>query len=228
MSKSGEIAIIGLDCRFPGARDAATFWHNLQNGIESISTLAPHEISHLDRDLLALPNYVRARSLLDGVEWFDSDFFGFTPKEAESMDPQQRVFLETAWHALENAGYDGDKYDGAIGVFAGCYLGTYLLSNLCANREFIENLLSFKRVGAFQTFLGNDKDYLASRAAYKLNLKGPALTIQTACSTSLVAICQACQHLAYGQCDMALAGGVTITVPQHKGYLARWTLPRLR
>ena len=100
---------------------------------------------------------------------------------------------------MEHAGYDGEKYDGAIGVFAGCYLDTYLLANLCENREFIEDLLSFKKVGAFQTFLGNDKDYLTTRASYKLNLKGPAITVQTACSTSLVAVCQACQSLLQGQ-----------------------------
>ena len=221
MTKPRGIAIIGMDGRFPGARDVETFWQNLKNGVESVSFLTDEDMVHsgIEAELLLHPNYVKARSLLDDVDLFDAEFFGFSPKEAENMDPQQRVFLETAWRALENAGYDGQKYDGAIGVFAGCYLDTYLLANLCSHREFIESLLSFKRVGAFQTFLGNDKDYLTSRVAYKLNLKGPAITVQTACSTSLVAICQACQSLLQGESDMALAGGVTITFPQKKGYL---------
>jgi len=221
MTRPQGIAIIGLDCRFPGAGNAAAFWENLKNGVESISFFSDEELAAAgaDPELLRNPGYVKARSLLEDVDLFDAEFFGFSPKEAESMDPQQRVFLETAWKALENAGYDGEKYDGAIGVFAGCYLDTYLLANLCSDREFIEELLNFKKVGAFQTFLGNDKDYLTSRVAYKLNLKGPAITVQTACSTSLVAICQACQSLLQGQCDMALAGGATITFPQKKGYL---------
>jgi amino acid adenylation domain-containing protein len=221
MTRSQGIAIIGLDCRFPGAGNPDAFWQNLKDGVESITFFTDEELaaSGVESGLRRNSGYVKARSLLDEVDLFDAEFFGFSPKEAESMDPQQRVFLETAWRALENAGYDGEKYEGAIGVFAGCYLDTYLLSNLCSNREFIEDLLSFKRVGAFQTFLGNDKDYLTSRVAYKLNLKGPAITVQTACSTSLVAICQACQSLLQGQCDMALAGGVTITFPQKKGYL---------
>jgi amino acid adenylation domain-containing protein len=221
MKKSRAVAIIGLDCRFPGARDAAAFWANLQGGVESVSFFSDEELANtgVDPELLRNPNYIKARSLLDDIDLFDAEFFGYSPKEAAAMDPQQRVFLETAWQALENAGYDGEKYEGAIGVFAGCYLDTYLLANLCENREFIESLLSFKKIGAFQTFLGNDKDYLTTRASYKLNLKGPAITVQTACSTSLVAVCQACQSLLQGQCDLALAGGVTITVPQKKGYL---------
>jgi amino acid adenylation domain-containing protein len=221
MTSPREIAIIGMDCRFPGARNTAAFWENLRNGVESVTHFTGEELAAagVEPDLLTNPNYVKARSLLEDVDLFDAGFFGFSPREAECMDPQQRVFLETAWQALENAGYDGAKYGGSIGVFAGCYLNTYLLANLCSNREFIQTLLSFKKPGAFQTFLGNDKDYLTTRVAYKLNLKGPAVTVQTACSTSLVAICQACQHLLVGQCDLALAGGVTITSPQQKGYL---------
>ncbi|MEW6304921.1 MAG: aminotransferase class III-fold pyridoxal phosphate-dependent enzyme, partial [Verrucomicrobiota bacterium] len=221
MTRAKGIAIIGMACRFPGARNVEAFWENLKGGLESITFFTPDELvaAGIDADLIQNPAYVKARSLLDDVDLFDAEFFGYSPKEAESMDPQQRFFLETAWEALENAGYDSPKYHGAIGVFAGAYMGTYLLANLCSNRESIENLLSFKKVGAFQTFLGNDKDYVTTRAAYKLNLKGPAVTVQTACSTSLVAVCQACQSLLQGQCDMALSGGVTITFPQKKGYL---------
>src|SRR5436190_2052009 len=146
MSTGRSIAIVGMDCRFPGAPNVEAFWDNLKNGVESITRFR-------DEELLA-----------DGI------------------DPD-------------------------------------LLQNLCASREFIESLLNFKKIVAFQTYLGNDKDYLTSRVAYKLNLKGPAIPVQTACSTSLVAICQACQSLLLGQCDMALAGGVTITFPRKKGYL---------
>ncbi|HKX63374.1 MAG TPA: polyketide synthase, partial [Verrucomicrobiae bacterium] len=215
------IAIVGLACRFPGAANADRFWDNLKNGVESVSFFKPEELREagVERELIEDPNYVRARSLLDEVDCFDAEFFGFSPREAAAMDPQHRVFLETAWQALENAGCAGQETHRPTGVFAGCYLGTYLLANLCANRDYINRLLSFKEVGAFQTFLGNDKDYLTSRVAYKLNLRGPAVTVQTACSTSLVAVCQACQSLRQGECDLALAGGVTITFPQKKGYL---------
>jgi acyl transferase domain-containing protein len=123
MNKSRGIAIIGLDCRFPGARDAAAFWENLKGGVESVSFFSDEELAAtgVDPELLRNPNYIKARSLLDDIDLFDAEFFGYSPKEAAAMDPQQRVFLETAWQALENAGYDGEKYDGAIGVFAGCY-----------------------------------------------------------------------------------------------------------
>src|SRR5688572_29039344 len=127
MSKPSGIAIVGMDCRFPGARDPDAFWRNLRDGIESISFFTDEELAAagIEPELLKNPAYVKARSLLDEVEMFDAEFFGYSPKEAESMDPQQRLFLETAWRALENAGYDGEKYDGAVGVFAGCYLDTY-------------------------------------------------------------------------------------------------------
>ena len=215
------IAIVGMSARLPGARNVDEFWSNLKNGVESISQFSVEELAAegVDPELLKNPAYVRARSLLADVDLFDAGFFGYTPNEAANMDPQQRVFLECAWEALENAALDPERYPGAVGVFAGAYMDTYLLSNLCSSREFIEGLLNFKKAGAFQTFLGNDKDYLATRAAYKMNLRGPALTLQTACSTSLVAICQACQSLLTHQCDAAIAGGVTITFPQKKGYL---------
>lgn len=214
-------AIIGMAGRFPGAGNVGEFWRNLRTGVESIDFFSDAELlaAGVDPETLRDPSYVKARSTLAGVDLFDAGFFGYTPHEAMHMDPQQRVFLETAWEALEDAGYDAARYPGAIGLFAGCYLDTYLLANLCTSREFIEGLLTFKRVGAFQTFLGNDKDYLTTRAAYKLGLKGPALTVQTACSTSLVAIATAFQSLMTCQSDIALAGGVTITFPQKKGYL---------
>ncbi|MBI2948516.1 MAG: aminotransferase class III-fold pyridoxal phosphate-dependent enzyme, partial [Verrucomicrobia bacterium] len=217
----GSVAIIGMAGRFPGAANVEAFWANLKDGVESVTFFSDQELAEagVDPETLANPNYIKARSVLDGIEWFDADFFGYSPREAEAMDPQQRLFLEGAWEALEHAGYDPDAYRGAIGLYAGVYMNTYLLANLCSSREFIESLLSFKRIGAFQTFLGNDKDYLTTRIAYKLNLRGPAITVQTACSTSLMSVCLAWQSLVNHQCDMALAGGITVTCPQRKGYL---------
>ena len=134
------------------------------------------------------------------------------------MDPQQRIFLEICWEAVEHAGYDPHRYPGAVGVFAGCYIDTYLIANLCSDPAFLARLVDSIQVGSLQTELGNDKDYIATRVAYKLGLRGPAMTLQSACSTSLVAISTACQSLQSYQCDMALAGGVTIVLPQRKGY----------
>jgi len=216
------IAIIGMAGRFPGATDVERFWQNLVSGIESISRFTDEELECTYAIKTALkdnPAYIKSRPILDDVDMFDASFFGITPKEAELMDPQHRVFLECAWNAFEDAGYDTEKYQGAIGVYAGQSLNTYLLANLSANREFITEVVGQYQVGAYQVVLGNDKDYLATRVSYKFNLKGPSFTIQSACSTSLVAIVQACQSLLNYQCDMALAGGVSITFPQKRGYL---------
>lgn len=217
------IAIIGMAGRFPGAHDIDAFWANLKNGVESVSAFSADELveAGVDPALLRDPAYVKARALLDGADLFDAGFFGYTPHDAANMDPQQRVFLECAWEALEHAGYDSARYPGTIGLYAGHSLNTYLLANLCAGREWIDEFLDGRNVGSFQTFLGNDKDYLTSRVAYKLNLRGPAVTVQTACSTSLVAVCLACQSLLTQQSDIALAGGVSIGFPQKKGYLYR-------
>ena len=217
----GDIAIIGMACKFPGAGDVETFWQNLKNGVESVSFFTDEELAAagVAPDLLANPAYVKARPVLNDTEMFDAEFFGISPREAESMDPQHRLFLETAWAALENSGYDSSRYPGAIGMYGGSYFDTYLLANLCTNRQRTESLLNQNQPGTYLTYLGNDKDYLTSRVAYKLDLRGPAVTVQTACSTSLVAIVQACQSLLYYQCDMALAGGIAVTSPQKKGYL---------
>jgi len=217
----GDIAIIGMAGRFPGARDVRAFWQNLKNGVESVSFFSDEELAEagIAPELLANPDYIKARPTLDDVEMFDAELFGYSPREAEMMDPQQRVFLETAWAALEDAGYDSWRYPGSIGTFGGLYFDTYLLANLCTDGRKVDSLLNHSEPGSYQMYLGNDKDYLTSRVNYKLNLRGPALTVQTACSSSLVAVCQACQSLLYFQCDMALAGGVAVTVPQKKGYL---------
>ncbi len=208
------IAIIGMAGRFPGAKNIDEFWHNLREGIESISRFSDEELaaSGIDKEVLNQPNYVKAGAILEDIEWFDAAFFGFNPREAATCDPQHRLFLECAWEALENAGYNSETYTGKIGTYAGTGWSSYLFNNLHSNREFVES------VGGYQTLIGNDKDFLATRVAYKLNLTGPSINIQTACSTSLVAISTACQSLLNYQCDMALAGGVSVFVPHKAGY----------
>jgi acyl transferase domain-containing protein len=214
MSTHDGIAIIGLSGRFPRAKTIAEFWHNLTKGVETISLFDDEELraAGIAKEMLADPNYVKAKGMLDDIEWFDAAFFGITPKEAEIMDPQQRLFLECTWTALEDAGYDSEQYAGPIGLFAGAGINSYLMLNLFSNRGVIDF------AGILQTSIPNRTDHLTTRCAYKLNLKGPAITVQTACSTSLVAVHLACQSLLNYQCDMALAGGITITVPQKSGY----------
>jgi acyl transferase domain-containing protein len=208
-----DIAIIGMSGRFPGARNVAEFWRNLRDGVESISFFSDEELTAagVEAAVLRNPEYVRAGGVLEDVELFDAAFFGFNPKEADTLDPQQRLFLESAWEALEDAGYDPESYEGLIGVYAGS-AGSSYLANLYSHPELIGTL------GDFQIGLGNDKDNLPTSVSYKLNLKGPSMAIQTACSTSLVAIAVACQNLLSYQCDMALAGGVRVSVPQASGY----------
>ncbi|NJO80634.1 MAG: SDR family NAD(P)-dependent oxidoreductase [Cyanobacteria bacterium RM1_2_2] len=207
-----EIAIIGMAGRFPGASTLAEFWQNLQQGVESIQVFSEDELQAqgVDPALLQSPQYVKAGAALAGIDQFDAEFFGFSPKEAEILDPQQRLFLECAWEALENAGYDAEQYDGAIGVYAGAAINSYLL-NLYRHPTIAAD------VGRYQLFLASDKDFLTTRVSYKLNLTGPSVDVQTACSTSLVAVHIACQSLLSGECDMALAGGVALS--QQAGYL---------
>lgn len=215
------IAIVGMSGRFPGARDVETFWRNIKGGVESITHFAPDELDIPEPTGASddpASAYVRAKGVLDDIDQFDARFFGYLPREAELMDPQQRIFLELCWEAMEHAGYDAQRYPGAVGVYGGCYIDTYLLWNLCSNPRFLARFIDSIQVGSLQTELGNDKDYLATRVAFKLGLRGPAMTLQTACSTSLVSIATACQSLDAYQCDMALAGGVTIVLPQRKGY----------
>lgn len=209
-----EIAVIGLACRFPGAQNSDQFWANLRDGIESISRFTDEELlgSGIAPEVLRLPNYVKAGGVLPGIELFDAGFFGMSRREAEMTDPQRRVFLEVAWEGLEKAGYDPQRYNGSIGVFAGSSISTYLLFNLVPDVSLVGS------GEHFPTLIGNDKDYLATHVSYKLNLHGPSMSIQTACSTSLVAIHTACQSLLHGECDIAIAGGVAISVPQQTGY----------
>jgi acyl transferase domain-containing protein len=210
----GEIAIVGMAGRFPGAPTLERFWQNLAGGVESISFFADAELesSPLLPMPLDAPNLVKAGGVLDDVESFDAARFGFSPREAEATDPQQRVFLECAAEALERAGIDPRRFPGSVGVYAGASMNTYLFQLLLAP--------GYLAAASFlETVIGNDKDYLATRVAYKLDLRGPSMTVQTACSTSLVAVHLACQALLAGECDVALAGGVSIRVPQRTGYL---------
>lgn len=210
-----EIAIVGMVGRFPGAKNLTEFWENLKNGKESISFFTKDELiaAGIEQELLDNPNYVKAKGVLEESDLLDALFFGFTPREAEIMDPQHRIFLECAWEALESAGYNAEKYEGLIGVYAGANLNSYLLSNLATGADLLAS------VGHFQVVLGNEKDFLPTRVSYKLGLRGPSINIQTACSTSLVAVHLASQGLRTHECDIALAGGITIVVPQKAGYL---------
>lgn len=213
--RDDEIAIIGLSGRFPGARNTDEFWQNLQGGVESITFFSDDELlaAGIDLALLNHPNYVKAVAMLEDIDVFDAAFFGYSPREAEIMDPQHRIFLECAWEALENAGYDPNRYEGWIGVYGGVSNSSYLWFNLASNPGLIEGR------GPLQVGLGNDKDYFATRVSYKLNLNGPSMTVQTACSSSLVAIHLASQSLLAGECTIALAGGASISLLHKQGYL---------
>ena len=216
------IAIIGLSGRFPGAQNVKTFWHNLVHGVNSIVPLSDEELNLTPQErerLLSDPNFVPFSATIKDADHFDAPFFGIYPREAQAMDPQHRLFLECSWEAIEDAGYEPSSYAGSIGVFAGSYMNTYTLCSLESHPSFIAGLADSFHGGTLQHELGNDKDYLATRVSFKLNLRGPSITVQTACSTSLVAVAQACMSLSYYQCDMALAGAATLKLPQHRGYL---------
>ncbi|HLH61195.1 MAG TPA: SDR family NAD(P)-dependent oxidoreductase [Ktedonobacteraceae bacterium] len=209
------IAIIGMAGRFPGARDIEQFWHNVASGVKSIRSFSDDELlaAGVDPELLKQPNYVKVGAVLEDIDLFDAAFFGYAPREAQITDPQQRFFLECAWEALERAGYDPERYCGLMGVFAGSGFSSYMLNNLYGNPELLDI------IDPLQVAVGNDRDALASTVSYKFNLKGPSISVQTFCSTSLVAVHLACQSLLNYECDMALAGGVAIQVPHISGYI---------
>ena len=216
---TNALAIVGMSGRFPGAASVAEFWRNQLNGVESISHFSVEELEVANAAALAKdPSYVSARPILRDVDLFDAAFFGVYPKEAELMDPQHRIFLECAWEAIEDAGYDPANCPEMTGVFAGCSPSTYFLRNVCRDRRFVEDYTGGYQVANYPVTLGSNVDFLATRVSYKLNLKGPAYTMVAGCSTSLLAVCQAAQSLQTYQCDMALAGGVSITFPQKRGY----------
>jgi len=210
-----RVAVVGMSVRLPGARTLREFWENLCCGVESITFFSREDLvaASIDPALVNHPNYVPARAILPNLEEFDSAFFGLSPREAALVDPQQRVLLECAWEALEDSGCTLEAESRLCGVYAGTGVNGYLLHNICTDRSLFES------IGGFQIMLGNDKDFCATRISYKLNLNGPSLSVQTACSTSLVAVHLACQALLQGECDLALAGGCSAFVPQRSGYM---------
>lgn len=214
MSNNMSIAVIGLAGRFPKAAGVEAFWQALCEGKEGITFFTDEELlaAGVSPEELNHPDYVKARAVLEDVDLFDADFFGYSRREAEWMDPQHRLFLEHAHAALEDAGYACRQEPLNVGVFAGCSSSSYLLLNLLPSGQIDAG------IGNMQVMIGNEKDYLASRTSYKLNLTGPSLAVQTACSTSLTAVHMACQSLLGGECDMALAGGVCVSLPQISGY----------
>ncbi|MBX9458403.1 MAG: amino acid adenylation domain-containing protein [Rhizobium sp.] len=215
-----SIAIIGMSGRFPGAADIDALWRLVLDGKNAFSSFGPDDIEDAFTDEeRSAPNYVPTRPQLEGVDLFDAEFFGMFPREAAVTDPQHRILLEICWEALEKAGYDTERYDGAVGVFAGSSIPTYLLNNVLPTRAKVEELTTNYQIGSFPEVVGSINDTLATRIAYKLKLRGPAFTIQSACSTSLLAVTQACNNLRLHNCDMALAGGVSVTLPLKRGYM---------
>lgn len=209
----GDVAVVGMAGRFPGAPDLDVFWRNLREGVESVVPVTAADLAGcgMDPTLIDQSGYVAAAAPIDEIDMFDAPFFGYSPREAEGIDPQQRLFLEAAWHALEDAGMDPVQSGSNVGVFAGCTMSTYV-HQLYANAKYMAG------AGALQTLISNDKDYLSTRVSYKLNLQGPSIGVQTACSTGLVVVVMAANALLSGECDTALAGAVTVRVPHRAGY----------
>lgn len=223
---SKDIAVIGMSCRFPGADDIETFWKNLAAGVESITFFDDNDLlkSGFSRDVFDRPDYVKASPLISDARGFDAEFFGYSARDAELMDPQQRLFLECAWEAFEVAGYDPTTYPGVTGVYAGAAMNTYLLNNVLPNRSMLDsqddlNVATLDSMGGFMLMVANDKDYLTTRVSYKLNLGGPSINVQTACSTGLVTVHMACQSLLSGETDLFLTGGASVQSPEHAGHL---------
>nr|WP_281260122.1 type I polyketide synthase [Kandeliimicrobium roseum] len=215
-AQSGDIAIVGMAIDVPGAQGLDAFWANLRDGVESIRRLSEEELLAAGESpgRIRRANYVPAAAVLDGFDTFDAEFFGFSPKEAAILDPQHRKFLEAAWNAMENAGHPPATHAGPVGVYAGCGMGSYFYFNICSNPGLVDETGMF-----LLRHTGNDKDFLATRVSHVFDLKGPSINVQTACSTSLVAVHYACAALRAGEIDMGLAGGVTIELPHGRGYL---------
>ncbi len=213
---ASDIAIVGMAARLPDALTVDEYWSNLTQGVESVRQFSEEELVEAGESpsRLRRSNYVRSGVVMPDIDLFDADFFGLSPKEAGIMDPQHRQFLECSWEAIEDSGHVPESFNGSIGVFAGCGMGSYFAFNILRNPDLLDS------VGLFLLrHTGNDKDFLSTRVSYCFNLKGPSVNVQTACSTSLVATHMACQSLLSGECDLALAGGVTIEVPHKRGYL---------
>jgi acyl transferase domain-containing protein len=211
-----EVAVVGMAGRFPGARNIEQFWANLRAGVESITRFSDEELRAAGEGdaQLANPSYIKVGRTIEDDDLFDAALFSYSPREAELVDPQQRMFLECAWEALEHAGYDTERFSGPVGVYSGIKLTTYLW-NIYSNPGLLAS------VGELNAQIANDRDYVATRVSYKLGLGGPSLNVQSACSTSLVAVHLACQGLLAGETDMALAGGVSVRTQQTAGYYYR-------
>jgi acyl transferase domain-containing protein len=213
----GSIAIIGMAARLPGAATVEEFWWNLREGVESVTRHSREEMlaNGARLDLVDDPHYVSASAPLDAAGCFDAEFFGYSAREASIIEPQHRIFLECSYHALEDAACDSTRYPGLIGIFGGSTMNTYILHNVMPHAAGVVALL-----GDLQIMVGNDKDYLTTRVSHKLDLRGPSIAVQTACSTSLVAVHMACRALLDSECDVALAGGASMRMPHAAGYLA--------
>jgi phthiocerol/phenolphthiocerol synthesis type-I polyketide synthase E len=209
------VAVIGMAGRFPGSSDVDAFWRNLRDGVEGITHFTVDELraEGVSEELLARPNYVRARGCVEGTDRFDASFFNYRARDAELMEPQLRFFLEACWEAMESAGYDTAEYEGSVGVYAGATAPSYFL------HHYVRDPSLFEGVNRWQLSTITENDYLTTHVSYRMRLRGPSMNIQSACSTSLVAVHVATQALLNGECDMALAGGVSIGVPSRRGYL---------
>jgi acyl transferase domain-containing protein/thioesterase domain-containing protein/acyl carrier protein len=214
-TRDNAIAIIGLAGRFPGARSIAQFWANVRDGVESIRVLSTEELlaAGVSQSDLSNPDYVRACPVLEDVDKFDARFFGFSPRDASVMDPAHRFFLEVVWEAVEHAGYTALPEEGAVGVFAGSGAALYMMENLRTNPELMRSMGEF-----LVRHTGNDMNFLATRVSYEMDLRGPSINVQTACSSALVALHMACQSLLSGECTLAIAGGSTVLIPNAQGY----------
>jgi phthiocerol/phenolphthiocerol synthesis type-I polyketide synthase E len=210
-----DIAVVGMAGRFPGALNLEQYWRNIRDGVCSVTWFDDAALDAAGADPRARqdPNFVPAGFVLEGLDRFDAAFFGYSPREAELIDPQHRLLLETAWEALEDAGHDPRQRSELVGVYAGCGASSYLMFNVAAHPEIVKDL------GGNQVMLGNRPDFLASRISYKIGLEGPSIDVQSACSSSLVAIVLACQALLSFQCDVALAGGVSVDSTRSQGYV---------
>ncbi len=213
-SMDGAIAIIGMAGRFPGANNTDEFWENLYKGVESVKFFKHDDLVKMgiDEHLLDNPKYVAADAILDGMDMFDAEFFDYSAREAEIMDPQHRLFLESAWEVLESAGYNSDLYDGRIAVYASANLSGYMVRNLYSNPGLVESL------GSFKIMIANGQDFLATKVSYKMNLMGPSVNVNTLCSSSMVAVHYACQSLNNFECDIAMAGGVSFQVSRNEAF----------
>jgi acyl transferase domain-containing protein/acyl carrier protein len=219
---TNDIAVIGMAGRFPGADNISELWDNLINNRETIKhftdeEIEPHEFNY--ESLKNNPNYIKSRGILNNIDKLDAAFFNLNPKEAALIDPQQRVWLEIAWEALEVSGYSRERTDILIGVFTGSGYNNYIFNNILHTRADVDEYVRFRGKSVLLKALGNDVTYISTRTSYKFNLKGPSVTIQTACSTSLVTIAMACQSLLNYESDICIAGGICISVPQETGYI---------